>query len=132
MVWKSARAASVCVMTAIAMVIFTGPAFASSSACNASFCNTTKGSGGRMSSLYAEKVGGTHNVVGFFEVHGPRGMVATGPTTSADYMFLPDSFRNYTTLKKGELLCLTFFAKTSRGGFVEVGTAQCTTAPFSP
>jgi hypothetical protein len=33
-------------------------------------------------------------------------------------------------LKNGELMCLTFFAKTSAGGFVEVGTAKCTTAPY--
>ena len=58
-------------------------------------------------------------------------MPATGPTTSGNRTyFIRSSFRNPTTLKNGELTCLTFFANTSAGGFVEVGTAQCTTAPL--
>jgi hypothetical protein len=123
-------ATTVTALTASALLLFAGPAFADS-ACNASFCNTTDGSGGRVDQVLAQKVGKLQNVIGFFEARGPRGMVATGPTTSANHTyFTRSSFRNPTTLKNGELMCLTFFAKTSGGGFVEVGTAQCTTAPF--
>lgn len=124
-------AAKVTALTAAALMVFAGSASAAS-VCNASFCNTTTGSGGRVDQVLAQKLGPTQGVFGFFEARGPRGMVATGPTTDANRtVFVASSFRNRTTLNGGELMCLTLFVKTTEGGFIESGTAQCTTAPFS-
>ncbi|HEY3480037.1 MAG TPA: hypothetical protein VGL02_14160, partial [Streptomyces sp.] len=93
-------------------------------ACNAAFCNRTTGSGSTVSTVTATKVGANRGVVGFFEVF-IAGKNYTGPTTSADVSVL--------TLNKDvgkSQVCLRFFARTTGGGFVEVGTAQCTKAPY--
>ena len=62
-------AATITALTASALLVFAGPAFADS-ACNASFCITTDGSGGRVDQVLAKKVGKLQNVIGFFEARG--------------------------------------------------------------
>lgn len=111
---------------AILLVAAPGASAATETVCNAAFCNSTTGSGLSVSKVVATKIGQNRNVVGFFEVFGPRGLKSTGPTTAANSQTL----RLSGSLKKNEFLCLRFFARNSAGGFIEIGTAQCTKAPF--
>jgi hypothetical protein len=93
--------------------------------CNAAFCNTTTGSGYVLSTVTATKEGDNKGVLGFFEVFNSVSH-QTGPTTTANTTKFD---LRWTLDPKYPLVCLRFFAKTSRG-FVEVGSAQCTKAPF--
>jgi hypothetical protein len=96
---------------------FTSPVFASID---------NQAAGGEVCRLDVIGIDGYNNVwfnAGDYDAHnmgtvpGPRGMPATGPTTSANHTyFTRGSFRDPTTLENGELMCLTFFAKTSAGG----------------
>jgi hypothetical protein len=96
--------------------------------CNSAFCNVTSGNEGNVSSVRGTKRAPLIGVRGFFEAYGPGGMKSTGPTTTARSTSLT-SFKNSTSLKRGELMCLRFFEKRGNQYF-EMGTAQCTTAPF--
>jgi hypothetical protein len=113
---------------ALAMLLgSTSAAFAATeTVCNAAFCNATSGSGTTITQIKATKIGQNQNVIGFFEAFGPGGVQQTGPTTSANTTIFSVS----GTVPKGKLVCVRFFAKNSGGGFVEVGTAQCTKSPF--
>jgi hypothetical protein len=120
------RAAAVLATAAALLIGVTPTAFAGTrQVCNAAFCNTTIGSGTTVMEVRASKIGGTKGVIGFFEVFGPHGLNLTGPTTSAN----TTTFAVGGTIPQGGLVCVRFFAK-STGGFVELGTAQCTTSPF--
>ncbi|MGH3568375.1 MAG: hypothetical protein ACRDRH_20565 [Pseudonocardia sp.] len=79
--------------------------------------------------MVGTKIGDNRGVTGFFEVFGPSELKMTGPTTTpADEVRLV--FDRKPTLESGEFVCLRFFARTTGSKFVEVGTAQCTKAPF--
>lgn len=127
---RTRRIAAVLATSAAATGLLAATAPAASAAsekvCNAAFCNTTTGSGWTATSVTAAKQGDNRGVVGFFEVfNGARKF--TGPTTSANTTVF--TF-NWKIDSKTPLVCLRFFAKTSSGGFVEIGTAQCTKAPY--
>lgn len=117
------------ILTASAAILLAAAPIASAgtaTVCNAAFCNATTGSGFSVSKVVATKIGQNRGTVGFFEVFGPRELKSTGPTTGDNSQTL--TFTG--SLNEGEFLCLRFFARTSDNTFVEVGTAQCTKAPF--
>ncbi len=74
---------------AILLVAAPGASAATETVCNAAFCNSTTGSGLSVSKVVATKIGQNRNVVGFFEVFGPRGLKFTEPTTAANSQTLP-------------------------------------------
>jgi hypothetical protein len=121
------RAAAVLATAAALLLGATPTAFAGTrQVCNAAFCNTTIGSGTKITEVRATKIGANRGVLGFFEIFGPKGVHLTSQTNSADVWIVPVS----GTVPKGALLCVRFFAKAGGNDFVEVGTAQCTTSPF--
>lgn len=117
------------ILTASAAILLSAAPIASAgteTVCNAAFCNATTGSGLSVSEVVATKIGQNRGTRGFFEVFGPRGLKATGPTDGRN----SHPFRLRGSLNKGELVCLRFFAEKQSHEFIEVGTAQCTRAPF--
>jgi hypothetical protein len=125
----SAKAGAVFIATVAILLTTTPGAFAGTrQVCNAAFCNKTSGNGGDVSSVFGGRRDSLRGVEGFFEAFARHGMKSTGPTNKSNTTLT--SFTSPHTLKNGELMCLRFFAKNRKNQFYEVGTAQCTTAPF--
>lgn len=90
------------------------------------FCNATTGKGTTVTQVVATKIGDNRGTVGFFEVFGPRGLKATGRTMSNN----SETFELKGSVNKNESICLRFVAEKASHQFIEVGTAQCTKAPW--
>jgi hypothetical protein len=122
-----ARGVVMAAVAVTAMVATTTGAWAGTEkVCNGAFCNATTGKGTTITQVVATKVGDNRGTMGFFEVFGPRGLKVTGHTMTNN----SETFPLKGSVYKNESICVRFFAEKATHQFIEVGSAQCTKAPW--